>query len=440
MTLKTYSYLDISSSSSLLKEGWRKIHVGTLVLLGMLLMGSWSHADVILHVIDIGFGQAVHLEVEDNHYLFDTGRKETTSDILSHLADESVTRLTGIFLSHTHADHAGALLPLISQIKTDTVYWNEELPPNEDLVQDLDKAQSYTEFHLLEPDTRLKLGKKFQLRVLKNSLSFSDLNNNSLVFGLTYKGHRLLLASDAGIKRQQYLLKVDSKWLKKVDWLLWPHHGDELDSSFLETLAIIDFCVVSVGENEYGLPNTKLEDQSQLLCKKFFRTDKNGPLSFFIKRKIRLRQSKFDLRCLPLPMNTKKIKYWLIAIGYVGFIYATLSNVRIPISFLRAKGLLNPFLYILFGISISGLIGYLIHQKNRDWWRYVLLGTTFVLYLFLSRHTPYPEEQIHLLEYGLVGVLFLRALSLHWGFGAKSYIVALIISSLAGWLDEIIQG
>ena len=244
---------------------------------------AWSEKR--LHVIDVGYGQAIHLNLEDNHYLFDTGRSESFPLLMQHFANQGITRLAGIFLSHTHVDHVGSLLSIVTQIKTDKIFWNEQYPPNEKTVSELEKTQKWVPFHVLNPGDSLKLSKDVSLRVLNSTLKTENLNENSLVFGITYKKIKILIPGDAEWERQKNLVSLESEWLADVDFLIWPHHGDKLFDPFLKMLKNVKTCVVSVGENEYELPKPELESQAKKLCRQLYRTDKNGTVSFNIKKR-----------------------------------------------------------------------------------------------------------------------------------------------------------
>ena len=49
-------------------------------------------------------------------------------------------------------------------------------------------------------------------------------------------------------------------------------------------------------------------------------------------------------------------------------------------------------------------------------------------------------RQVHFFEYGLAGILFLRALIEHLGYNWKSMGLAFLFASGAGWGDECLQG
>ncbi len=133
---------------------------------------------------------------------------------------------------------------------------------------------------------------------------------------------------------------------------------------------------------------------------------------------------------------------WALAVGYVGFIYATLGAVRAPVSYLRSHGLLRISLAVLYVGCYAGLLSVLVKTRPlRLLLRFLgLTGLFFIYYLVATSVVKLPEEQIHFFEYGLVGVFFLRALVDDRGADATSVFQALALAAAAGWLDEILQG
>ena len=136
---------------------------------------------------------------------------------------------------------------------------------------------------------------------------------------------------------------------------------------------------------------------------------------------------------------TRAAARWTAAVGYVAFIYATLNVVRIPLNFLRQHGVLQLSLTALYLACFVALVGLMLWRKGREPWRHVLLVVIFVAYYLIASRLPYPEEEIHLLEYGLVGVLFVRALLCHVRL-VPALLGGLVLAALAGWIDEVLQG
>jgi MFS family permease len=137
---------------------------------------------------------------------------------------------------------------------------------------------------------------------------------------------------------------------------------------------------------------------------------------------------------------TNQQKRWLMAVGYVLFIYATLGAVVAPLRFLRAHGVLRLTLATFYLATFLVLWRVLMKTQTREAWRYLFLIGMFLAYYFVARKVKIPEEQVHFFEYGLVGVLLARALEVKSGFNWKTFLLALVLAGLIGWFDEILQG
>ena len=136
----------------------------------------------------------------------------------------------------------------------------------------------------------------------------------------------------------------------------------------------------------------------------------------------------------------KTSQRWITAWGYVAFIYATLEIVGKPVAILRAHDVLRLTLGLLYAICFGSGVWFVRRKAPRNRWRLFLVAGVFVLYLLVARKVPLPEEQIHFFEYGMVGILFTRALR---GSGMPKFpslTGALALGSLAGWMDELLQG
>ena len=131
---------------------------------------------------------------------------------------------------------------------------------------------------------------------------------------------------------------------------------------------------------------------------------------------------------------------WLIAIAYVAFIFATLGVVRPPIAYLRAHNCLRLTIAVLFFIcSLQGL-RILLRNYPRNIYRLSFFFVLLLIYYFVARTIRLPEEQLHFFEYGLVGILFLRALQHSKMPLPVLFLSAWTISSATGWCDELLQG
>ncbi len=137
---------------------------------------------------------------------------------------------------------------------------------------------------------------------------------------------------------------------------------------------------------------------------------------------------------------SRKTKDWILALAYVLFIYLTLEIVPRPLAYLRSHGILRLSLAILYTTCLVLIFSYYFSRSDRS--AIQLMGLLFTVggFFFVARYIRTPEEQTHFLEYGLVGVFFFRALRHHTGNSLTTFALAFVLGSIAGIIDEIIQG
>ncbi len=140
-----------------------------------------------------------------------------------------------------------------------------------------------------------------------------------------------------------------------------------------------------------------------------------------------------------LPSNPPRVKYWLHVFLCVLLIYSTLSIVRPICEFLKANTpfalLANSGLIVLLG---SVILYSLIKVKVRRPLTYLYLLLVTGLYVYGIVLLDIPEEKLHFVEYGFLGFLTYRAISLDVP-GARAYCLAFLLTGLLGWGDEGIQ-
>jgi VanZ family protein len=132
-------------------------------------------------------------------------------------------------------------------------------------------------------------------------------------------------------------------------------------------------------------------------------------------------------------------KRWAIAFLYVASIYATLSIVPIPLFYLRSHNMLRITIASLFLLCLAVILVFMLF-RTRNPWRFLAVFCLAAVYGALTTRVKIPEEQIHFIQYGLVGVLFARAVAVRWTDGWRTFFVALSLAVVAGTLDELLQG
>jgi len=142
------------------------------------------------------------------------------------------------------------------------------------------------------------------------------------------------------------------------------------------------------------------------------------------------------------PPKEKESASWLYVILCSLVIFATIPLARTMQKFVRAHWGKEIFSYIVFAVVILAVIASLIYlrrlrvaSRSRYIWLAVI-STIFIGYtLRLSRN---PEEALHFVEYGVLGLLVYRALT-HKVRNKSIYFMAAVIGVMVGMMDEAIQ-
>ncbi len=238
-----------------------------------------------LYVLDVGYGAAVHLHTAKGDFLFDTGSRETVSRVVEHLESQGVTKVDAVFLSHTHPDHMGGLTPLSREIPVHGVYWNGVAGQQPEILADLKSLQKLTQFLVFHATETIDLGENLTATTLGTSVSRDDQNESSLVVFVNHPQWTLLFPGDIGLKRQKEL--AEQELPKNIHWMIWPHHGDQLDAGFIDKLRELRYAAISVGPNPYGLPVIDIESLTKKHRTTVFRTDQDGTLHFQLNQTVR---------------------------------------------------------------------------------------------------------------------------------------------------------
>jgi competence protein ComEC len=214
-----------------------------------------------LHFLDVGQGDGIVLRTPHGRFVvIDAGPKTDRGDagqrvVVPFLARETAPAISAMIVSHAHADHVGgatavldrfhagiviepgrpfadpAYYRFLDEVAADGVPWHPG-HPGEHFVLDS------VSFSLLHPDPSWPgLGE--------------DLNEDSLVLLLEYRGFRALFPGDAGLVAEAWLKgRVGHVALLKVG-----HHGSRgaTGDAWLEELHP-SVGVISVGHNNYGHP------------------------------------------------------------------------------------------------------------------------------------------------------------------------------------------
>lgn len=262
---------------------------GTWILLLADGVRSVHDADsgLTLHFLDIGQGDAALLRTPAGHWvLIDAGPRSDRDDagrrvVAPFLARHRAGGLALAIVSHAHADHLGGLSAVLDRYPAQAVLEPAELvddslyagfldqldalgvpwrPARDGLRMELDSVR----FTVLHPDTAWA-----EWRV--------DLNEDSVVLLVEYRGFRALFPGDGGLHAESRL----AGRVGAVDLLKVGHHGSrsatgEAWLTELEPHA----AVISLGRgNRYGHPHAEVLDRLARHGIGVWRTDQSGTIT-----------------------------------------------------------------------------------------------------------------------------------------------------------------
>ena len=249
--------------------------VAFLILL-LLLMGI-AHADLSVHFLDVGQGDAALVICDGEAMLIDGGPVSASQFLYTYLRKETDS-LSVMIATHPHDDHIGGLAAVLNAVPVDVIYspvtnWNSKAW---DSFFKYASAQGTLIVIPQEGDSFL-LGSS-TVTILHCWPEAWAENDMSIVLRVDYGSTSFLFTGDAE-EMSEYMMLTDQVPLA-ASVLKVGHHGSRYSSSpeFIEAVAP-SWAVISCGEgNPYGHPHE--ETLHNLSGVKVLRTDRLGTIVF----------------------------------------------------------------------------------------------------------------------------------------------------------------
>jgi len=143
-----------------------------------------------------------------------------------------------------------------------------------------------------------------------------------------------------------------------------------------------------------------------------------------------------------MTQQLRRLINWISVFAYTAFIYSTLSVTPVLSRFFsRLLGRGYSLSVNLFTVGLVFLLPVFLYKrlKRKPLWVYLALALTAGLYaLTVFTWSGTPAEKLHLVEYGFLSFLLLRAME---GVRPrlKKYAAIILSVALIGYVDELIQ-
>lgn len=234
--------------------------------------------EVAFHFIDVGQGDAILITTAEGNILIDTSEKSEREALVNYLAEQNITSLKYLILTHTDADHIGSADYVVENYDVDTVMMTDYTATTKTYERLLTAIENKGT-NVIIPELRyvFTLG-SLQMTIIAPTEKFDDPNEMSLVIKAVHGETSLMFTGDAEIESEEGILENWSAAELKVDILKVGHHGSDSSTTqaFLDALDP-DAAVISCGEgNSYGHPHAEVVDRLTAKGVTIYRTDKDG--------------------------------------------------------------------------------------------------------------------------------------------------------------------
>ena len=236
-----------------------------------------------VHMIDVGQGDSLLIQTEDQAVLIDSGEEEYGDTVSAYLENQGVEQLDLVVATHPHSDHMGSMAQIVEEWQVDQFLMPvvpQDLTPTSQVYEDLLTALEEKGLSIAQPETGAvyDLGDGASLTILAPVDQYDDLNNWSIVCRLDYGETSFLFTGDAEKAVERDLLEAGADL--DADLLKVGHHGSSTSTgkTFLEAVSP-QYGLISCGMgNRYGHPNEETLDTLEEAGVEVYRTDISGSI------------------------------------------------------------------------------------------------------------------------------------------------------------------
>ncbi len=242
-----------------------------------------ASGDMTLYFLPVGQGDAAAIRTPRGRWIvIDAGPRQPAYDaggrvVVPFLRRQGVGRVAVLVLSHAHADHVGGMPAVLRAFPADLVLETGQ-PDGQALYREYlaAVAQRARRWHAASAGERFEVD-GVVLRVWHPDKAWlarsDDLNENSLVLTIEYGSFRAAFPGDAGLPMEE----LRGSGIGDVTLLKVGHHGSRTATgdAWLRALKP-EYCVISVGRNEYGHPDGGTVAALERDHCEVWRTDRDG--------------------------------------------------------------------------------------------------------------------------------------------------------------------
>lgn len=269
-----------------------------MLCVGMLGFGIWllgyrARPNLRIACLDVGQGDGIVLEIEGTwNLLIDGGSSNKSAvgqyQILPYLKSRGISRLDGIFISHTDQDHINGVKELMEYMGKGltTIRAGYLILPawaeRPDAWRELAEAAKTAGVKVMTAGKgdELPCGKvSFSVLWPEKNATGKDVNEEAMVIELSFGDFQMLFTGDIGADTEKKLLAAGG--LEDVDCLKVGHHGSRYSTTeaFLEKIKPEMAIISCSSTNTYGHPSPETVERLKAAGSQVEYTMKNGAIT-----------------------------------------------------------------------------------------------------------------------------------------------------------------
>ena len=259
-----------------------KLFILLIVFLLLLSINITAVAQLDVHFIDVGQGDAILVQSSETNVLIDAGDRYSSiaTKMVNYLSSNNVERLDAVFSTHPHADHIGGMSAIINNFEVSRIYDSGKIHT----------SRTYEDYLILidEEDIPFSTPRRGD-NIEVNELTFNvlhpgeniesySLNNASIVLHLEYEDISFLFTGDLEASGEDEIVNsnidIESTVLKVA------HHGSRTSTQehFLEEVSP-EVAIIQVGkDNRYDHPSPEVINLLQSKRVDIYRSDYHGDI------------------------------------------------------------------------------------------------------------------------------------------------------------------
>lgn len=218
-------------------------------------------------VIDVGQGQALFIDTEDQEILIDAGSYNDGSkkvyESIKKYVDGPIEYVIG---THSHEDHLGGMAQIYDNFQVQTTIYGD-LADNAWCNIFEEKARAQGDF-INDENTTIELGPKTTLTIFDIEDNAENTNNNSVVCLLQHGQKKFFMSGDLEKEAEVKLRKM----IGSVDVVVLSHHGSDTSNTNLDILKPKLALASCSEDNEYGHINKETLENALKYSGKVFAT------------------------------------------------------------------------------------------------------------------------------------------------------------------------